>query len=592
MNDFNPEEMKEFIQDFLVESKELIEKVDQELVVLEKNPRDLELLNGIFRAVHTIKGTSSFIGLDKISKFSHSVENILNELRSDKLKVNSEIMDIILESVDIIKSLMDDLEQGKDSKIDIATTTKKIQDILSGKSEPSTEEKKIGEILVEKGLVSEEDVQKALDSQEDMPKVGELLVRDKKITQKQLDQALKIQKKPTISVEKTMRIEVKRLDDLMNNVSELVLRRNRLIQLSKYFEQNYENDKFTSDLTELSNSFDLLTSDLHASLMKVRMVPINKLFSKFPRMVRDLARGSKKEVDLDISGADTELDKAVAEELNDPLLHLIRNAIDHGIEDPAQRKKNKKRPKGTISLNAFHQGNDIVIQIKDDGRGIDTEKVKKKAVAKKIITKDEAESLTEQEAFKLIFSPGFSTAKKITDISGRGVGMDVVKTNIEKLKGVIDIDSSAHAGTAVSLKIPLTLEIMQALIVEVFGETFAIPLTSIIKIESIEEKNIETIRGKEVVNMNDFVLPVTRLDRVFDISSNGSQDKFFAILLGSAEEKIGVMVTDIVGKEEIVIKTLDAFMHDSKYICGATIMGDGHVSLVLDVAELMKSIIN
>jgi len=414
MSEFNKEEMQEFIEDFLVESRELIEKADQDLVLLEKNPRDLELLNGIFRAVHTIKGTSSFIGLDKISGFSHTVENILNELRNDHIRMSPDIMDVILESIDIIKNLMNDLEKGKDSNIDFDTTAKKIEKILAeDKGNSGKEGKKKVEIIIEKGPIDGGDPEKALDPQEKASGVEEILVQGNEVTGGQLDETMQKQNKSTISVEKTMRVEVRRLDELMNNVSELVLRRNRLIQLSKYFDQNYENDQYAKDLAELSNSFDLLTSDIHTSLMKVRMVPINKLFNKFPRMVRDLARGTKKEIELQISGAETELDKAVAEELGDPLLHLIRNSIDHGIEEPSQRKKKGKPPRGKINLNAFHQGNDIVIEVEDDGQGIDKEQVKQKAVSKKIITQGESDHLTEQESFKLIFSPGFSTAKNV-----------------------------------------------------------------------------------------------------------------------------------------------------------------------------------
>jgi two-component system, chemotaxis family, sensor kinase CheA len=592
MSDFIDEDMQEFVQDFLVESRELIEKVDHELVSLEKTPGDLELLNSVFRAFHTIKGTSSFIGLGKISDFTHDVENILNRLRNEELKLKPEIMDIILESVDIIKTLMDDLENAGDSGVDIRGISSRINKILDDDEEKDegTQDKKIGQILVENGLVTEQDIEKALEKQEITPKLGELLVKSKKISKKDLDKALSKQKKSQISVEKTMRVEVKRLDELMNSISELVLRRNRLLQINRSFEQKFENENLVSDLAELSNSFDLLTSDIHTSLMKVRMVPVSKVFSKFPRMVRDLSKNTKKKVELHISGEDTELDKSVAEELNDPLLHLIRNAIDHGIEEPGERKRKNKATAGSISLNAFHQGNDIVIEIKDDGKGIDVEKVKEKAIEKKLISKDEAEKMSDEESRLLLFKPGFSTAARVTDISGRGVGMDVVKTNIEKLKGSIEIESKRDQGTAVKLKIPLTLEIMQALIVGIYDEPFAVPLTSVNEIISIDEAGIETIREKEVINMPGYVLPVIRLNNIFNICSKNGQEKFFVIIIGSKEKRLGLMVTEIIGKEEIVIKPLDSFTLDSRYISGATIMGDGHISLVLDVVELTRSI--
>jgi two-component system, chemotaxis family, sensor kinase CheA len=650
---FINDDMKEFIEDFLVESKELIEKVDQELVELEKAPDDLNLLNSIFRAVHTIKGTSSFIGIVRITEFTHDVESVLNKLRNMELKLNSEIMDVVLKSVDVIRDMMQDVENGIEPSADIKELTGHIRDILENadniakpvetseknkKANPENNKKEkitvdnaesktqnslqvhdstvilaekvesnkagivqsseaigknmlIGELLIEKGYATQEQIANALDEQERSPKIGEILISKNVINKEALEEVLDIQKKSDIQVEQTIRVEIKRLDVLMNIVSELVLSRNRLVQISKVFEESYENDNAVKNLSELSNTIDLLTADLHTSLMRVRMVPIHRVFSKYPRMIRDLARDTKKEIDLVISGSETELDKSLIEDLNDPLIHLIRNSADHGIETPAERKLKGKPVKGTVKLKAYHDGNDIVIEIEDDGKGIDVEALKEKALEKKLISKIAAEKMTDKEVFNMIFLPGFSTAKVVTEVSGRGVGMDVVKTNIEKLKGIIEINSIKDIGTSVKLKLPLTLEIIQALIVGVYGEFFSIPLTATQEILNIKTENIKTVKGIEVINSRDTILSLVRLDRVFNIKKKDDIDNSYIVVVGSAEQRMGLVVTELIGKEEIVIKPIDSKIQSGKGLSGATIMGDGHVSLVIDVPGLIRQIL-
>ncbi|MDD5658722.1 MAG: chemotaxis protein CheA [Actinomycetota bacterium] len=624
MNDFIKSEMQEFVNDFLIESKELIENIDNDIISLEKEPDDDNCLNNIFRAIHTIKGTSSFMGLEKITNFSHELESVLNLLRNKQITLNDQIMDIVLESIDLIKVLLQDVENGFCSDIDTSLCKVKLTEIINNDSSNynksnmadsqkntdqaaennlenkkdgidiksnAQEYKKIGEILVEEKHISKEDVDDALYKQALDPKIGEILVDEGKISENTLKKALQKQKKPETQPESTMRVEVKRLDDLMNNVSELVLARNRLMQISKYFENLLENNNITVKLSELANNFDILTSDMHASLMKVRMIPINKLFNKFPRMVRDLAKNTNKEIELAVFGDDTELDKSIVEELNDPMLHLIRNAVDHGIESPQERISKGKPAKGTITISAYQKSNSIIIDVKDDGKGIDAKKVLEKALEKKIISQEEAKSATNSKIYQLIFAPGFSTAKKVSDISGRGVGMDVVKTNIEKLRGTISTSSELDKGTTISLKIPVTLEIMQALIVESYDQSFAVPLTSITNVLSLNEDDIETIREKEVLHMKDYVLSLVRLENIFNIDVSEKKKKEFVIILDSSESKIGLIVTGIIGKEEIVIKTLDSHICNSRYISGATILGNGLVSLVIDVAELLKFVL-
>ncbi len=593
MSDVIDEGMQEIIGDFLVEAKELIEKIDLELVILEKKPDDLELLNSIFRAMHTIKGTSSFIGLNKITEFTHDVENVLNKLRNTEIKLTPHIMDVILESVDITKVMISDVENSEDTPQDVENICSKINQILSGPidvAEKDKKDKKIGELLIEKGLATEEDIEDALDDQSQSPKLGEILVEKKVISEEDLDQVLSMQKKPKFAIEQTIRVEIKRLDDMMNLVSELVLGRNRLMQISKYFEETYENEVMSKNLLEVSNSFDVLTSDMHSSVLKVRMMTINKVFSKYPRMVRDLTKGTGKEVDLHITGEDTELDKTIIEYINDPLVHLIRNAIDHGIEDPSTRFKKGKVPKGKVDLRAYHEGNDIIIEIEDDGKGLDSEKIKAKALKNKLLTESELERISESDLFNLVFEPGFSTADKITDISGRGVGMDVVKTNIEKLKGVIEIKSAKDKGTSIKLKLPLTLEILQALLIETSGELFAIPLTSIMEILLIKKDDVRTVRQKEAINIRDSILNIIRLEKIFSLNEEeNNTDYEHVVVLGNAQQRLGLVVSKLIGKEEIVIKPIHGFTQATKCIAGATIMGNGHVSLVIDVSGLFRT---
>lgn len=643
MNDLIKPEMQEFINDFLLESKELIENVDNNLIILEKEPDNDECLNIIFRAIHTIKGTSSFMGLDKISDFSHEFENVLNKLRNKEIILNSQLMDVILESIDLMKLLIQDVENGFDSNINISETKTKLKTIVDDKpnsnlidnnkhdnftdkihknsinnyaydhanninekdeseiiektrdeniKNSNLQDKKIGEILINEGLATKEDIEEALYKQTEQPKIGEILVQEGKITEEKLAEALQKQKKIEAKIETTMRVEVSRLDNLMNNVGELVLARNRLIQITKYIESILDDNKIVSKLSELANNFDILTTDIHTSLMKVRMIPINRVFSKFPRMVRDIAKSLNKEVDLIIYGEDTELDKSIAEELNDSLLHLIRNSIDHGIELPQERENKGKNPRGKVILSASQKSNHIIIEVEDDGKGIDTKKVIEKAIEKNLINQEEVELMTPKKIYQLIFLPGFSTAEKISEVSGRGVGMDVVKTNIEKLKGTIEIDSEVDKGTKIQLKIPVTLEIMQALIVKIYDQIFAIPLNYINNVIILKEKDIKTVKGKEVLKDKDHVLSLLRLNEIFNISADKTKDYCYSIILEYSEQKIGLIVTEIIGKEEIVIKPLNKAIQQSKYISGATILGDGSVSLVIDPIEIIKSILN
>ncbi|BAI79918.1 two-component system, chemotaxis family, sensor kinase CheA [Deferribacter desulfuricans SSM1] len=543
-------EMNDLIQDFLIEAEELIEQLDQDLVELEHRKDDLDLLNKIFRAAHTIKGSSSFLGFEKLTDLTHIAEEILNKLRKGEMVVTTDVMDVLLEFVDYLKKLIDDIKNGTDT-VDITDIVKKLKLVNEGKSVGAPKEEKAKP--------------------------------EKKETKKNEPKQIA---KVTKAIEQTIRVDVNRLDVLMNLVGELVLSRNRIAQISAEFEKKFEGEFLVEQLLETTSHLGLITTELQLAVMKTRMVPIGKVFNKFPRMVRDLCRELNKDIELVITGEDTELDKSVVEEIGDPLIHMIRNAVDHGIEPPEERVKKGKPEKGLVALNAYYEGNHIVVEIKDDGRGMDPEKLKKKAIEKGVITPEEAKSLSKEEAFGLIFRPGFSTAEKVSDVSGRGVGMDVVKTNIEKLNGIIQIDSELDKGTTFKLKLPLTLAIIQALLVEVSGEIFAIPIVSVVETVKIDENEIHSFEGREVLKLRESVLSLIRLNEVFELEPTFSNE-MYVVVVALAEKRVGLIVDRLIGQEEIVIKSLGEYLGGTVGIAGATIMGDGAVRLILDVAGIM-----
>ncbi len=553
------DEMKEIVESFIVETKELLEKLDNDLVELEKRPDDLELLNAIFRYVHTIKGTSSFIGFEQMSELTHKFEDILNKLRKGELKINPDIMDTMLEAFDLMKVLLSKLEVGDLSPIDISDVLKKFEKINNNE-------------FVEVEVESNEEFVSDLNAN-----VGE----EQSISQKT---QMKV-------VDRTIRIEVERLDELMNLVGELVLGRNRLSQIISEVLGKFEGEQIAREIIDAVSQVDHLTSELQTVVMRARMLPIAKVFNKFPRMVRDLAREMNKEVELLIYGEETEVDKSVIEHIYDPLVHLIRNAIDHGIEPPEERIRLGKPEKGKIILKAEHEGNYIVITVEDDGRGIDPEKIRRKVIEKKLVTEQEANSISDKDILNFIFLPGFSTASKVTNVSGRGVGLDVVKANITKLNGMIDLQSTPGQGTKFILKLPLTLAIIQGLLVEVRGEIFIIPLSSVLEVVRVPRTQVHSIKGKEIIRLRDSVLPIVHLGKIFNLnhSVNGEEkENLYIVVLGLAEKKLGVVVDGLLGQKEVVIKSLGSYLSSVKGIAGATILGDGTVRMIIDVAQIFR----
>lgn len=560
----NNDDMQELVQDFLVETNEIIENLDHDLVELESNQNDLELLNKIFRGAHTMKGSSSFLGFNKLAELTHHAEDILNKLRKGEMVVTREIMDTLLEFVDKTKQIISDIENGTDNT-DCTSVIEDLKLASEGKLTSKT-----------KNTSAAQPAQAAQTAAAPAPKPQ---AAPKQEAPKVVHQAT--------SVEQTIRVDVSRLDSLVNLVGELVLSRNMLSQIAGELENKFENEYLVEQLLVATNSIGMNTTELQLAIMKTRMIAIGKVFNKFPRVVRDIARDTGKEIELIISGEETELDKQVIESIGDPLLHMIRNSCDHGVETPDVRLAKGKPRMGTVNLSAYHEGNHVVIEIKDDGAGMDPNKLKRKAIEKGVITVDEANSMDDKQAFALIFKPGFSTAEKITNISGRGVGMDVVRTNIEKLNGIITIDSKIDEGSIFYLKLPLTLAIIQALLVEVAGETFAIPLASVVETVRITNEEIHSFEGREVLKLRDRVLSLIRLDEAFALDEL-EQDEIYVVVVALAEKQLGFIVDKLIGQEEIVIKSLGDYLGGNPGIAGATITGDGRVRLILDVAGVIE----
>ncbi|MCI7023285.1 MAG: response regulator [Campylobacter sp.] len=635
------DDMQELLEDFLVESFELIEQIDHDLVELESNPDDLELLNRIFRVAHTVKGSSSFLNFDTLTKLTHHMEDVLNKARHGELKITADVMDVVLKSVDMMKGLLVSIrDNGNDSSsgIDISQICPQLTAISEGQSPtsatpepepapatapatapaaadipPSAIPEDIDPNTLSEDQINAEierllKVRKAEDEARRAakasgaaaapaaPATAPAATPDKPDTADKPAAAAKPAgdganapaKASANASDQTIRVEVGRLDYLMNLVGELVLSKNRLLTIYNDVEERYDGEQFLEELNQVVSSLSLVTTDVQLAVMKTRMQPVAKVFNKFPRVVRDIGRDLNKQIDLIISGEETELDKSIVEEIGDPLTHIIRNSCDHGIEDPATRKAAGKPEKGTIELKAYNEGNHIVIEIIDDGKGIDAEAIRIKAVERGLISENEADTMSNKEIYSIIFRPGFSMAAKVTNISGRGVGMDVVKTNVEKLHGVIDIDSEIGKGTTLKLKIPLTLAIIQSLLVGTQEEIYAIPLANVNETVRVSVDNIYTIEGKNVLRLRDEVLSLVRLSDLFGVKQVlESGDQTYVVVISVAETKLGIIVDNLIGQEEIVIKSLGSYLANIDGIAGGTIRGDGRVTLIVDVGVIM-----
>jgi two-component system chemotaxis sensor kinase CheA len=582
----------EILNDFILEANENLESIELDLINLEQTPGDSEILNSIFRPFHTIKGVSGFLNLSKINRLSHSTENLLDSARFGNFVIDQDITDIILESVDTLKLLLDRVSNGignethrvEDSDIDIE---KLITIIENTESKAKLDENTpLGEIMVEGGVISEKELEDVLEQQKqnkDDKKIGEILIESKKAKSKEVISAIRDQKKLKKSVSSQVKVDTKKLDNLVDLTGELVIAQSILKQNTLSENQNRQN------ISQSMGQLGQIISSIQKIAMSMRMVPVNNTFQKMVRLIRDLANNSDKKVTLTMSGEDTEIDRNVVEVLYEPMVHMIRNSVDHGIELPGERQKMGKPPNGNINLKASHRGGNIVIHIEDDGKGLNKEKIYNKAVKTGLI--HENSKLTDSETYELILKPGFSTAEKITDISGRGVGMDVVKKAIENLRGKIDISSTENVGSIFTISLPLTLAIIEGMLVRVASDRFIIPTLAILESFKLEKKDYYTIEGKrEMIMFRNSLVPLVRIDTMFcDVDEPVTPWDGLIVVTENKEQQRALLINELLGKEEFVIKSLGETLKNIKGFAGGTILSDGQIGLIFDISELFET---
>ena len=601
------------VQEFLIESFESLSNINDELTTYEKNPGDKELLNSIFRKVHTLKGSSSFLGLKKLQEITHSAESILDLIREGVVKINSEMVDVFLECFDTCQELLRNIENsGAENNKDygpligkLSTTLERSTNISEALHNPTS---KISANLLDQDLQS-------------MPKKVETKTIKEEIVSKPILEVKKevikdITVKPEAKMETSknttsasensgsensaskgggitdsvVRVNVQLLDKIMNVVGELVLNRNQILQ--------YANVVDSTDLNRLAQQLNIITTELQTDIMTTRMQPVGSVLAKFERIVRDLAKSQSKKIRLEIFGKDTELDKTLLEAIRDPLTHLIRNSVDHGVELPENRIAKGKPEEGRICIKSYHEGGQITIEISDDGNGIDPQRVLDKAIQKGIVTPEQGVKMTARQILNIIFMPGFSTAEQVTNISGRGVGMDVVKSNIEKIGGAVDVHSVLGSGTTFKLKIPLTLAIVPALVVQDLGETYAIPQINLVELVRLEnddnENKIEILHDSEFFRLRGNLIPIFRLGKSLGLKNdkhiNTDTEGVNIVILRADGHIYGIIVESILDTEEIVVKPLSLKLKDLTYFAGATIMGDGIVALIIDTLGFFNKV--
>jgi two-component system, chemotaxis family, sensor kinase CheA len=670
-------DMNQYLEIFIEESQEHLQSLNQSLLGLETNPKDMQILNEIFRVAHTIKGMAATMGYSKMTNLTHQMENVLDDLRNGKIEVNTFMIDVLFECLDFLENAVNNIaSNGNEGNAAAEEIIVKLNTILKGKASVGVSEaakvvssdqgimkfnqyengvvaKAIAQgfnvfkvkIILDSGCMLKAarafivfqtvercgEIIKAVPKVEDIEdenfdsefSIAIISSESEAVVRKELESISEVNKVIFEKVDqaddevsyialdetsdaglssssqneekeagedgqskksktgKTVRVDIDRLDNLMNLVSELIIIKTRL--------EGTGSDTTDQDMSEAIEYLERITTNLHDAVMKVRMVPIERVFNRFPRMVRDLSKELGKDIDLIMSGEETELDRTVIDEIGDPLIHLIRNSIDHGVESQDERVKKGKAATGNLYLRAYQDGNSVVIEVEDDGNGIDLNRVRKKAVEKGIISQVEADSLDEKSSVELLFKPGFSTAEKISDISGRGVGLDVVKTKIESLNGVVEVETVSGKGSKFIIRLPLTLAIIQALMVTIGSEKYAIPLNVIRDITTISSDTIRNIHGQEVVLNRDSVLPIIRLSRVLEAegSSTETDKEMTVVVIKKGEKNAGFIVDSLIGQQEIVIKTLGKYLSGIRFIAGATILGDGQVALIVDTNSLI-----
>ena len=698
-------DVSQYLEIFIDESEEHLQTLSDCIMVLEKEPDNKDTINEVFRAAHSLKGMAGTMGFKRMQHLTHDMENVFQEVRSDRVKVTSGMIDLLFKCLDALEGYLDNIKSTSDEGTeDNEVIIKELNDFIAKadgeaeaenkevsevkevapaatqeekegqeKIELTGEEKKaireaesngqhiyamtvhiqkdcllkaaraflvfkavedFGQILVYRPssqdiedekfefdfsffLASEEETDKivaAAKAVSEIEKVDaeeihleEYLKEAAAQEEQQAKEAVTEQKEAPAEVPKaaekkapaaaakkqtnakpvtgrTVRVDIEKLDALMNQVSELIIAKNSLVSISSNESGEYQNQSFHEQIEYLER----ITTNLHESVMKVRMVPIESVVNKFPRMIRDLSRKLGKKMELYMTGEDTELDRTVVDQIGDPLQHLLRNSADHGLEDNATRVERGKPEVGSIFLKAFQEGNNVIIEVGDDGNGIDVAAVRDKAVERGVITAEQAENMSQKEIINLLFLPSFSMAKKITDISGRGVGLDVVKSNIEALGGDVEVRTQLGEGTTFIVRLPLTLAIIQALMVEIRDEKYAIALGSISNIESIPVNEIKYVQAQEVIHLRGAVIPLIRLDQVLDMEEKQEEpENLTVVIVKKGDSLAGLVVDNLIGQQEIVIKSLGKYITNNKIISGATILGDGEVALILDVNTLM-----
>ena len=664
---------------FLDEVEEQLQTMDQEILKLEQAGESEETIQSLFRAAHTLKGSSAAMGFEEMKQLTHEMEHILDQVRNHRLRVTNAMINLLFKCLDHLRILKEEFVAGAGISTEISPIVNELQRFsVDSKDHPAEGKEAVEEsrflstgsleVLLkiqeaqEQGLSvldiyvglapdcpmksarayiilnqldSWGDVLQTVPSLEDLGEEeasslegfqfllasqaetslvkGALLsimdVADVQVSPyapqhveskaevTAIESVMpKSTEKQTVIEEgkrktQTIRVDVERLELLMNLVGELVIDQTRISQVGNVLHHRYTSDDNVEELGQISDHVSRVIGELQENVMKVRMLPIEQLFNRFPRMVRDLAQSLNKEIELVIEGKETELDRTVIEEIGDPLIHLIRNAVDHGIEPAEERKRTGKPLKGRLRISAAHEENQVVITVEDDGAGIDPDQIRSSALRKGVISEEEHKKLSDQEAIHLIFRPGFSTALSVSDVSGRGVGMDIVRDHIEKLSGVIDIETKLGEGTRFKIKLPLTLAIITGLLIKLNGRTFILPMSSVVEIVRMPPEAIQTIKGDSVVVIRERVLPVVWLHDYFHISRMQQKKKQLPIVVvGTAEKRIALVVDELVGNHEIVVKSLGAYVGKIDCISGATILGDGRVSLILEVAGIGKMI--
>jgi two-component system, chemotaxis family, sensor kinase CheA len=597
------DEMDEIIDEFVTEAEETLEKIDPMFVELESKGYDREMLNEIFRGMHTLKGAAGFLGFQSIVDVAHRAESIMKKVRDGEMELNRTIMDTILKTVDMLRLLIQHVGARDSIEEDISGLVKELDNVFNAPAGPAAAEAapaagpapKADEPVKEAAhveVVSESPgpapEPKAAPKPEPEPKPQ---ASAQETVQPPVEDAVQQISKER-EVVSTLRVEINRIDKVMDLAGEIVLARNRLLNLAVKLDTSYSGDQNVEDMLETTSFLDRVTSDLQLAVIKIRMQPIQKVFAKFPRMVRDLSHNIGKDINLEIFGEDTEVDKSVIENIGDPLIHIVRNSVDHGIESAEEREAKGKPAKGRIIISAYQKGTQIVIEVLDDGKGIDVDTVRRKAVSKGIVTEEEALKMSDEAAINLIFLPGFSTKEVSSELSGRGVGMDVVKTNVGKLNGYCEVVTKKDEGSTFRISLPLTLAIIQAMMVRIGSEYYALPQSMIEETLRVRKVDIKDVAGQNVISIRGKVLPIFKMSEVLGIrlAGDAAAENIYVLVVAVAERRFCVAVDELLGQEEIVIKTINGVDSEECGILGATITGDGKIVLILDLSITSRRI--